>query len=273
MDAKSLLRAKKAGAKIEHPYASYTSGQLKCSICAVPVTQWDAHLLTKQHRTSVAREKASQAKASAKRPAEDSSRSDMKRVKTDKAAESSSSSSSLPIGFFDAPRSGDGGEDEEEDKEDERPQPTSAPPAAVAVPSKPEPTGDLELDAFLSSLNEPDPELSQPAPSSSRRARQRDLSPSDLGVASYSAAPVRIVPETVKEPEEDEEPEPEETEAERRARLEREEKEEIMERLEAEQRAQEDADSRVEALKARMEMLKARRKARPVNVDKKAAKS
>ena len=39
MDAKSLLRAQKAQAKIEHPYASYSaSGVLKCSICAVPGT-------------------------------------------------------------------------------------------------------------------------------------------------------------------------------------------------------------------------------------------
>jgi zinc finger protein 830 len=37
MDAKSLLRAKKAGARIDHPYATYSAaGQLRCSICAVP---------------------------------------------------------------------------------------------------------------------------------------------------------------------------------------------------------------------------------------------
>lgn len=37
MDAKSLLRAKKAEAKIQHPYASYNAaGQLRCSICAIP---------------------------------------------------------------------------------------------------------------------------------------------------------------------------------------------------------------------------------------------
>ena len=37
MDARSLLRAKKADVRINHPYATYTaSGQLRCSICAVP---------------------------------------------------------------------------------------------------------------------------------------------------------------------------------------------------------------------------------------------
>lgn len=37
MDAKALLRAQKAAAKVKHPYASYNaSGQLRCTICAVP---------------------------------------------------------------------------------------------------------------------------------------------------------------------------------------------------------------------------------------------
>ena len=37
MDARSLLRAKKAEARIEHPYASYTAaGILRCAICAAP---------------------------------------------------------------------------------------------------------------------------------------------------------------------------------------------------------------------------------------------
>lgn len=37
MDAKALLRAQKAAAKVQHPYASYNaSGQLRCVVCAVP---------------------------------------------------------------------------------------------------------------------------------------------------------------------------------------------------------------------------------------------
>lgn len=37
MDAKALLRAQKAAAKVQHPYASYNaSGQLRCIVCAVP---------------------------------------------------------------------------------------------------------------------------------------------------------------------------------------------------------------------------------------------
>jgi hypothetical protein len=39
MDARSLLRAKKAEGRIEHPHATYTAaGQLRCSICAIPGT-------------------------------------------------------------------------------------------------------------------------------------------------------------------------------------------------------------------------------------------
>lgn len=37
MDAKALLRAQKAGAKVQHPHASYSAaGQLRCVVCAVP---------------------------------------------------------------------------------------------------------------------------------------------------------------------------------------------------------------------------------------------
>ena len=37
MDARSLLRAKKAEARVDHPYAAYSAaGVLRCSICAVP---------------------------------------------------------------------------------------------------------------------------------------------------------------------------------------------------------------------------------------------
>lgn len=57
------------------------------------------------------------------------------------------------------------------------------------------------------------------------------------GVASYSAAPV-LIKRTEEGEEKEPTPEPEETEQERRERLAREEKEEIIARLEEEQRAQ-----------------------------------
>jgi hypothetical protein len=44
MDARSLLRAKKAESRIEHPHATYTgAGQLRCSICAIPGTPPSFH--------------------------------------------------------------------------------------------------------------------------------------------------------------------------------------------------------------------------------------
>jgi zinc finger protein 830 len=100
-------------------------------------------------------------------------------------------------------------------------------------------TGDEELDSFLASLAEPEPETTEPEPAPTaatqktiKKSAYRDIIP---GQASYEAAPVRNIPK-------DQEPEPEqevqETEAEKRARLAREEREEIMDRLEEEERAQ-----------------------------------
>jgi zinc finger protein 830 len=136
----------------------------------------------------------------------------------------------LPAGFFSA---GNPASTSSNAKiKDSEPIPEEAEPPA--------PTGDAELDDFLASLSGPTEETTaastistgatKPAkPGSSYRSK------GELGVASYEAAPVRLVQEEQAEvaPEE-----PEETEAERRARIAREEKEEIMDRLEEEQLAQ-----------------------------------
>ncbi|WVR07954.1 hypothetical protein IAU60_004997 [Kwoniella sp. DSM 27419] len=268
MDARSLLRAKKAEARITHPYAAYNAaGVLRCSVCAVPVKQWDAHLLTKQHRTSVARDKAEKEKAAAKaqqkRPAETSfgEASGSKRARV-QGSEPSNAPAGLPAGFF---SSGSGsalpdGDDDDDDEDDQ-----GEKPSASAVTAPPAKTGDAELDDFLSSLDDDagrgEPSVAATAPTaaaqSARRKTYKEVIP---GQASYEAAPVRIAPPT--EQEQEQEPEPEESEQEKRARIEREEKEEIVLRLEEEERAQEDADSRVAQLKARMEVLKKRRLAK-----------
>ncbi|WVQ84447.1 hypothetical protein IAT38_006599 [Cryptococcus sp. DSM 104549] len=261
MDARSLLRAKKAEARITHPYASYTAaGALRCSICATPVKQWDAHLLTKQHRTSVAREKAEKEKAErAKRPRAAEAEGASKRAKVQASAQDedegdASGPSGLPAGFFSAAN--------------KPAAPAEAGPSASASPaSAPAATGDAELDDFLSSLADDAPPPSTAIPSApaatTAAAKRKGLSYKEIapGQASYEAAPVRIVQPGEEEAGKVEEKEPEESEAERRERLEREEREEIVLRLEEEERAQEDADSRVTALKQRMEMLKKRREA------------
>ncbi|WWC73820.1 uncharacterized protein I206_107792 [Kwoniella pini CBS 10737] len=272
MDAKSLLRAKKAEARITHPYAAYNAaGVLRCSICAVPVKQWDAHLLTKQHRQSAAREKAQHEKAKStpaaqikntKRPLSDTLNTtgeSSKRSKTDQIQaqdeEEDEDKPNLPAGFF---SSGNKPKSPSPELDDE----------IQAGPStKNEPTGDTELDDFLSSLND-DSTISVPTTISNttitnsgltngRRKTYKEIIPSQT---SYEAAPVRIIPIDESLPQQEEEPE--ESEQERKERLEREEREEIVARLEEEERAQEDADSRVASLKARMEMLKKRREAK-----------
>jgi zinc finger protein 830 len=141
----------------------------------------------------------------------------------------------LPAGFF---SSANRPVDEEEEDREDAAGPLTASAAMTSAPA-PVPTGDAELDDFLASLAEPEPEQPEPTrgkvtATASRRGvpAYKDLIP---GQASYEAAPVRIVSgEEAKE----EETEPEESEAERRARLGREEREEIMGRLEEEERAQ-----------------------------------
>lgn len=162
----------------------------------------------------------------------------------------------LPEGFFSSGNRPAPVDDEEvEDEEAEAVQggvsagpSTVSAPAAVsttAVAGPPQPTtGDDELDAFLFSIAQPEPEQTAPASTSTseysivaRGPRKgvpayKELIP---GQASYEAAPVKIV---AGESAQEEETEPEETEAEKRERLAREEKEEIMGRLEEEERAQ-----------------------------------
>ncbi|WVN87471.1 uncharacterized protein L203_102653 [Cryptococcus depauperatus CBS 7841] len=258
MDARSLLRAKKAEAKIVHPYASYTAaGSLRCSICSVPVKQWDAHLLTKQHRVSAAREKAEKEKMErAKRPRQETTAegsSKRQRIHPE-VEEDEGQPSQLPSGFFSA-------KNKPADTDDVIK--LEASPVDVAAP--PAKTGDTELDDFLASLEEttPAPTTSAPTSIASKRrlASYKAVDDEIVGQAVYQAAPVMNAPAT-KEQDVKMEEEPEETEAERRERLAREEREEIMARLEEEERAQEDADLRVMALKQRMEMIKKRKEAR-----------
>lgn len=205
------------------------------------VNQWDAHLLTKQHRQAVARVKKEEEKDARKRERAAADEGKRKRVKVEEEAatpkEESTPTSNLPAGFFSAggPSVGD-----EVDVEEEVEKPQEAPaPAPAPAPAETAGSGvDEDLDAFLSSLAEPDgasaPGEAAPtpaAPAAKKRSTYKDI---PEGVASYSAAPVL----TNGEAEEEEEPEAEETPAERRARLAREEREEIVQRMEDEQRAQ-----------------------------------
>lgn len=136
-DLRALMKERKAASKrIDHPYARYTnSGQLSCSLCSLTVKNevlWPAHLTSKVHRQNVRQQQmaAAQAEAEAaaasspavggtKRSAEDDGDAEdgvgeaagpAKRVRwEDEQAEETStpisapSTSVLPPGFFDNP--------------------------------------------------------------------------------------------------------------------------------------------------------------------------
>jgi zinc finger protein 830 len=229
------------------------------------VKEWGAHVMTKQHRQSVTREKT---QSKSKRPASgDVVGESSKRSKTEDEVVRSSI---LPAGFF---SNGSGptivpDEDEEDEAEAAAPVPVpattaskvsssgSAPiaPAAAAGSSTtttatavPGQTGDVELDDFLASLAEPEPDL-ESAPSTTNVNASKAKTPSVIkktttsykdvipGQASYQAAPVRNIPN--EDDQSKEEVQPEESESDKRARLAKEEREEMMDRLDEETRAQ-----------------------------------
>ena len=162
---------------------------------------------------------------------------DPKRAKT--------SGSALPAGFFSKGNERDlgdedeneGGDDPEQNGEDD-----AGPSTAPIQPAAP--TGDAELDDFFDSLATPEdaPAATDSAYSITakdgatkpKRTTYKEVLP---GQASYEAAPVRNVMPT-DEGEKEPTPEVEETPAQRKERLAREEREEIMARLEEEERAQ-----------------------------------
>jgi zinc finger protein 830 len=207
------------------------------------VKQWDAHLLTKQHRTSVSREKASQAKLAAKRSAPDqSAEGSSKRAKTAGAAEPAEETPmGLPAGFFSA---GNQPQVADEDDEEGSVSQSNVAGAGAGVAGKVESTGDQELDDFFASLDEDTPAAVDPPPvnlaEGKKKGYQSSSSAAIQGVASYESAPVLLQTgtEQTEQAEEAGQPVVEETEEEKRTRIAREEKEEIMGRLEEEERAQ-----------------------------------
>ncbi|KAJ3516550.1 hypothetical protein NLJ89_g1060 [Agrocybe chaxingu] len=290
-DVRALLKSKRQEARISHPYATYTtSGQLKCSICASIVkhaSAWEGHLGSKAHRTNIlrlreeerrrqdvllAKEREAEqleeqegeeeeelvpqeVKGKRKSPSSveaDGSHVDKKR-KVDGAQpalpKAASSSSSFPADFFSDPNHApvllsEVDEDEDEDK----------PPAEPTKSKSQEPTSvvDLEYERFQREL----------------LASAATADPSEtFARATVYAEPVIVSTETAGLPagaggavEVQQAPEP--TEEEIRLKKEQEERELIMDRLLEEERAQEDADTRVQMLKNKLEGLRKRREAK-----------
>ncbi|KAG4412169.1 hypothetical protein IFR04_014688 [Cadophora malorum] len=92
-DVRSLLKSERAARRIQHQYASYTTGGLSCTVCHVQMKDalWDGHLRSAGHMMRVETQSASK-----KRKASDENGEDTIRKR-------SKPGNGLPDGFFDGP--------------------------------------------------------------------------------------------------------------------------------------------------------------------------
>ncbi|KAF8326508.1 hypothetical protein F5887DRAFT_879334 [Amanita rubescens] len=238
-DARTLLRAKRQEARISHRYAAYNpSGQLRCTACGIAIkhaSAWEGHLGSKAHRTSVARLRAEEELNQPERPlkrqtpdTEDTGDISLKKRKLGETAHA------LPADFFSQPRDASPIEVESENEN-------------VEVKPTAGTSADLELEY---------------------KRFQRELLTLPDPLEAYERA--TVVAEAQLIPEESQEGFPAEiaTEAHPNAQKEEErrrdedERELILDRLLDEERAQEDADMRVDLMKKRLEAVKRKRQQR-----------
>ncbi|KAG6828678.1 hypothetical protein H0H92_007093 [Tricholoma furcatifolium] len=293
-DVRALLKAKRQEAKINHPFALYSSsGQLRCSACGTIVkhaSAWEGHIGSKAHRTSVARlrEEEKRQQEQAEREAEahaaaeavkqgPTETSNGKRKATgdhdnseaglDMEVDPNDNESSakrrrvgpapggFPADFFSDPSRAP--IPLSTDSDDEEDIPVEAPiQNGAPTPAAAAPTAiDLEYEAFQREMLDP----------SATRSDDRET---------YERATVMAEPQLIEIdetpggfPAQDQQMDPEaekqkQTEEElTRRRKEQEERELIMDRLLDEERAQEEADQRVTSMKARLDALKKKREA------------
>ena len=267
-DVRALLKAKRQEARIQHPYASYTStGQLRCTVCETVIKQasaWAGHLGSKAHRENVAKQRISQtadqqeetARSIGKRKVgEDDSSDDQETHPTSESKKPKVMSEdpsrptpehTFPSNFFSDPsraliRSVDddsSGEDEDH----------SIPIPPIATDN----SIDLEWQRFQREVLAPAPTSADQRHETFKRATvfaEPDLLPENvLGLPSREPLDFDAVVAEVPKNEE-----------ELRKRKEEDEKELIMDRLLEEERAQEEADAKVVLLKGRLDALKKRR--------------
>ncbi|KAF9267638.1 hypothetical protein L218DRAFT_638024 [Marasmius fiardii PR-910] len=262
-DVRALLKAKRQEARINHPLASYNqSGQLRCSACGTIVkhaSAWEGHLGSKIHRTTVAqikererqkeeqrlkeeqeeRTKAALGKRRAEEDvevnSEDTSEPDTKKQKI-------SASGGFPADFFSDPsRAPILSPDDEEGEDETRVQPAQPPPQASDQPKS---ELDLEWERFQREVV--------------NTADYRETYENATVVAEPVMNEVmQGIPAAETAAEQPEEVDEEEL----RRQKEQEERELIMDRLLDEERAQEEADMKVVAMKNKLEALKKRRQA------------
>jgi zinc finger protein 830 len=257
-DVRALLKAKRQEARISHPYAAYNpSGQLKCLVCGLVIkhaSAWEGHLGSKSHRTNVARmreeenrqriavhedEDDSETTGKRKAPAAEVESSQVEKKR--KVEETPLQSQSFPQDFFSDPSRApiplSEGESDEEVEDGAPTFPTQHLPPSTEV--------DLEYQRFqLELLKNADP--------SETYDRATVVAEPVLASTDIPGFPTNADEAASTQP-------VDLTEEQTRRKREQEDRELIMDRLLEEERAQEDADIRVQLLKTKLEALRKKR--------------
>ena len=256
-DVRSLLRAKRREARINHPLAAYSeqTGHLRCIICSTIIkhpSAFDGHLGSKQHRINVTRYKEeerlneSQVDEQEKRKRQPERENDGKRRRVEDDADVNTSKpadfgGSFPSDFFSDPSRAPlppPSDDEEEEGEAEGPKTGNLPQPSTAI--------DLEWEKFQQAvLNPPDEH--------EKYERATVFAEPELAPETPEGFPPKQAEETPVEVSKNEE--------QIRRQKEQDERELIMDRLLDEGRAQEEADMKVTVMKQRLEALKKKREA------------
>lgn len=272
-DIRSLLKARRQEARVNHPLAAYSSsGQLRCVVCQTNVkhaSAWEGHLGTKAHRMNAVRlrqevqlgEQESHKEESlavpAKRKANEGSQEDavddgsLKKRQRAESTEaggggpSQGSVKQLPANFFSDPSQAPMhvvSDDSDNDETDFRPPADHPPPASTTNAIL-----DEEWMHFQSAvINAPD----------QREAYDR---------ATVVAEPELVADETGGFPSQLQAHQPQEQQEQNNLKSQnerskqQEERELIMDRLLEEERAQEEADMRVTVMKTRLEAIRRKR--------------
>lgn len=262
-DVRALLKAKRQEARISHPLASYNqSGELKCVPCGIKIkhaSAWEGHLGSKVHRTNVARLKE-QERAREEQRIRDAKEEQERLLKGKRKAEEEEtqdismeqeesipkkprlSSAGFPDDFFSDPArippiSGNGSDEEEDEVQND-----SAPAAPIASTPL-----DLEWERFQREVvNAPD--AKETYENATVFAEPVLVSEIPEGFPVPETQPVSQEPDKVNEDEV-------------RRRKELDDRELIMDRLLEEERAQEEADMKVVAMKNKLDLLRKKREA------------
>lgn len=276
-DVRALLKSKRQEQRITHPYASYTqSGQLRCKACDMIIkytSAWNGHVGSKGHRTAVAKLKEEEeALATLKRKNDElthgrETENDEAPVKKRKLDEKDNQPSGLaaanfPADFFSDPTRKLYSQDDSDGAEDGNELDDAK---SLKSSVQKEPNGkevddviNREWAAFQASIlnnNEKEVTTREVFERATVVAEPELVDELPPGIPE-SAIPRRAEVADPVEPILAEQPL---NEAQVLKRRQEEDKELIMDRLDEEERFQEEADKRVSVLKARLELIRQRR--------------